>query len=182
MLRPVHTSILATFVLLVGSTFALARGSTGFFRSSEVDPFTGRYTLMGDQSEQLRQAINRATDTMNFLRRRIARRQLHEKLALYPTVSLRRSGECFKTDLAGNASLSLPLSGAPVLWRAPFGETVKARLGPGPELREIFDMKQGRCEHRFRLSPDHRILTVEVKVTSNELPKPIEYRLVYQRA
>ena len=119
---------------------------------------------------------------MNWLRRRMARRQLYEKLALYPTVSLGRSGESFRTDLAGKATLLLPISGAPVLWKAPFGETVQARLRLGPELLEIFELKQGHCEHRFQLSPDRRILTVEIKVTSKDLPKPVEYRLIYQRA
>jgi hypothetical protein len=174
--------ILAIFGLLVGSTSALARGSAGPFHLSEIDHFAGRYILMGDQSENLKQAINRATETMNFLRRRVARRQLREKLTLYPVFSIQRNGESLRTSLAGQTTLSLPLSGAPVLWKAPFGETVQARLRPGPELLEVFEMKQGHCEHRYRLSPDGRVLTVNVRVTSNELPKPVEYWLIYQRA
>ena len=166
----------------MNSAPAFCRNAASSFHLSEIDHFAGRYILMRDQSEDLKQAINRATDTMNFLRRRIARRQLNEKLALYRTVSLGRTGESFKTNLAGKSTLSLPLSGAPVLWKAPFGETVQARLRPGPELLEIFDMKQGHCEHHYHLSPDHRVLTVDIKVTSSELPKAVEYRLIYQRA
>lgn len=167
---------------LVWSASAPSRSSANPFRSSEIDHFAGRYILIRDQSEDLKQAINRATDTMNFFRRQMARRQLREKLALYSTVSMGRSGESFRTNLAGKTTLSLPLSGAPVLWRAPFGEMVQARLRPGSELLETFELKQGHCEHRFRLSPDRRILTVDVRVTSDELPKPVVYQLVYQRA
>ena len=181
MLRSMCIKVLVAVSLLISSVPASPRSSARPLHFSEVDHFAGRYTLRRDQSEDLRQAINRATDAMNFLRRGMARRQLREKLTLYPSVSMGRTGDDFRTNLAGKATLSLPLSGAPILWKAPFGEIVKVRLRSGPELLEIFDMKQGHCEHLFRLSPDCRVLTGDVRVTSNELPEPVEYRLVYQR-
>ncbi|MFL6464158.1 MAG: hypothetical protein ACJ73N_07090 [Bryobacteraceae bacterium] len=167
---------------MIGSASAFSRSSAKSFRLSEIDHFAGRYVLIRDQSEDLKQAINRATDAMNFLRRLTARRQLREKVVLYPAFAMGRSGEIFRTSLAGKTILSLPLSGATVLWKAPFGETVQARLQPGPELLEIFEMKRAHCEHLFRLSPDSRVLTVDVRITSDELPKPVEYQLIYRRA
>jgi hypothetical protein len=149
---------------------------------SQVDQFAGHYVLIRDQSEDLKQAINRATDRMNFILKPIARRQLRQRMALYPSFAMGRRGDSFRTSLAGQIILSLPLSGLPVLWRAPFGEVVRARLQPGPELLEIFETERGQCEHLFRLSPDHKVLIVEVRITSRELPKPVEYQLMYRRA
>jgi hypothetical protein len=172
---------LFTGVMPGGASSFSSSSATTFF-SSQIDQFAGCYVLIRDQSEDLKQAINRATDTMNFIRRKIARRQLREKVVLYPVFAMQRNGESFRTSLADKTTLSLPLSGSPVLWRAPFGEMVQARLRPGPELLEVFEMKQGHCEHHFRLSPDRRVLTVDVRITSRDLPKPVEYRLVYRRA
>jgi len=151
------------------------------FRFSQVDQFAGRYVLLRDQSEDLKQAIDRATSTMNFILRPIARRQLRQRAVLYPSLAMGRAGESFKTNLADKQILSLPLSGLPVLWKAPFGEMVRAHLRLGPELVEIFEAKHGRCENFLRLSPDRRVLTIHVRMISDELPRPVEYRLVYRK-
>lgn len=147
-----------------------------------VDEFAGMYTLLRDQSEDPKQAIDRATGTMSFFVRPIARRQLRQKTETYHSFSLQRSGEFLNTRLPSEPVLSLPLSGSTVLWKSPDGEMVRVHLQPGPELVQVFETKQGRREDRFTLSPDHRLLTISVKVTSNQLPKPVEYRMVYRRA
>lgn len=174
-------SIFTVSLIALGAFPGVITGHASF-RLSQIDQFAGHYVLLRDQSEDLKQAIDRATDTMNFFLRTIARRQLRQRAVLYPSFAMGRTGENFRTDLTDQTSLSLPLSGSPVLWRAPFGEVVRAHLQPGPELAEIFDTKRGRCEQRFQLSPDRKMLTLEVRITSNELPKPVEYRLVYRRA
>jgi hypothetical protein len=149
--------------------------------SSQVDQFAGHYVLIRDQSEDLRQAIDRATETMNFFVRPIARRQLRQKTVLYSSFAMRRSGEFFCITLAGEPVLSLPLSGSVVVWKAPDGEIVRVRLVLGPELAQVFEAKQGRRENRFTLSPNGAVLTMDIRITSDELPRPVEYRLVYRR-
>lgn len=148
---------------------------------SPVDRFTGRYVLLRDQKEDVRQAIERATESMNFFARPIARRLLRQKNVLYPSFSMERSHEFLLISLAGEPSLLLPLSGAAVPWKAPDGETVRVRLVLGQALRQIFEAKQGHRENRFTLSSDGGLLTMDVTITSSELPQPVEYRLIYRR-
>lgn len=148
---------------------------------SYVDRFAGHYALVKDQKEDIRRAIEQATESMNFFARPIARRLLRQKTVLYPAFSMERSGEFLRTSLAGQPPLLLPLSGAAVPWKTPDGETVRVRLISGQALRQLFVAKQGRRENRFTLSSDGGLLTMEVTITSNELPRPVEYRLIYRR-
>lgn len=150
--------------------------------SSQVDQFAGHYVLLRDPSEDLKQAINRATSTVSFVRRAIVRSQLRQRAVAYSSFVMGRAGESLRTILADKGTLSLPLSGSPVLWKAPFGEMVRAHLQLGPEMVEIFETKRGRCESHFQLSPDHRVLVVDIRMISEELPRPVEYRLIYRRA
>lgn len=150
--------------------------------SSQVDQFAGRYVLLRDPSEDLKQAINRATSTVSFVRRTIVRSQLHQRAVAYSSFVMGRAGESLRTILADKGILSLPLSGSSVLWKAPFGEVVRAHLQLGPGLVEVFEEKRGRCESHFQLSPDRRVLIIDIRMISKELPRPVEYRLVYRRA
>ncbi|MBV9940091.1 MAG: hypothetical protein JO150_16420 [Acidobacteriaceae bacterium] len=152
------------------------------FHVSQVDQFAGRYVLLRDPSEDLKQAINRATSTVSFVRRAMVRWQLRQRAVAYSSFVMGRAGESLRTILADKGSLSLPLSGSPVLWKAPFGEIVRAHLQLGTELVEVFEAKRGRCESHFQLSPDRQVLVVEIRMISEELPEPVEYRLVYRRA
>ncbi|MFL6464159.1 MAG: hypothetical protein ACJ73N_07095 [Bryobacteraceae bacterium] len=148
---------------------------------SPADQFAGHYVLIRDQSADLREAIDRATATMNFIVRPIARRQLRQKTVLCSSFSMEKTGGFLRITLAGEPALSLPLSGAAVPWRAPDGETVRVHLIPGPELVQVFEAKLGRRENHFTLSADRAVLTMSVKITSYELPQPVEYRLIYRR-
>ncbi len=173
------TWIAAAFSLIMsGMIYA---GSAAVLSPSPIDRFAGHYILVKDQSEDVGQAIRRATEGMNFLLRTVARRQLRQKAVSYPSFAMERSGESFSTSLAGEPALSLPLSGTAVLWNAPDGETVRVHLQPGPELVQVFEAKQGRRENHFALSSNRQVLTMNIKLTSSQLPKPVEYRLVYQR-
>jgi hypothetical protein len=170
---------LAVFGLLMGCTVGSPSIAS---ENSDIDQFAGSYTLIQNQSDNPRQAIDQATSTMNFVVRLVARRQLTQKTIPYSTFAMQRSGEFFNTSLPGKPVLSLPLSGSTVLWKAPDGEVVRVRLQAGSELIQVFESKQGRRENRFTLSSDHRLLTMSVKVTSHELPKPVEYRAVYRKS
>lgn len=173
--------ILAAKLAVVGSLPGVMTGST-LFHFSQIDQFAGRYVLLRDPSEDLKQAIDRATSTVSFVRRTIMRRQLRQRAVAYSSFVMGRAGESLRTTLADKGTLSLPLSGSPILWKAPFGEVVQAHLQLGPELVEVFEAKRGRCESHFQLSSDHRILVVDIRMISEELPRPVEYRLVYRRA
>jgi hypothetical protein len=118
---------------------------------------------------------------MNLFVRPIARRQLRQKTVLYSSFAMWKSGEFFCVSLPGESVLSLPLSGSIVLWKAPDGETVRVHLVLGPPLSQVFEAKQGRRENHFTLSSDRAVLTMDVRITSNELPKPVECRLIYRR-
>ena len=146
-----------------------------------VDRFTGRYVLVRNQSEDIQQAIERSVARMNFLVRPIARRQLRQKTILSSSFAMERSDDFLRVTLAGEPTLLLPLSGATVSWKAPDGETVQVCLVPGSDLVQIFKSKQGQRENRFTLSPDRELITMSVRITSRELPRPVEYRLVYRR-
>ncbi len=175
MLRSRCVQIFVALGLLTGI------GAGGVFAPSQIDQFTGNYALVRDQSRELREAINQATETMNFVLRPIARRQLRQKNIVCSSFFMGRKGESLNINLIGETPLSLPLSGEAVLWKAPDGETVRVHLMSGPELTQIFEAKEGRRENRFTLSPDHTMLTMNVRITSRELPKPVEYQLVYRR-
>ena len=109
------------------------------FRPSSVDRFAGHYVLSQGESEDPKQAVNRATDEMNFVTRTMARRQLRQRTVLYPQFTMQRDGENLQTSVpSAGQTLSLPVSGSAVAWRAPFGEVVQVRLQAGPELVDVF--------------------------------------------
>jgi hypothetical protein len=86
--------------VMTGYASRFSSHSAKTFHFSQVDQFAGHYVLIRDQSEDLKQAINRATDTLNFILRPIARRQLRQRVVLYPSFAMGREGESFRTSLA----------------------------------------------------------------------------------
>ena len=75
-----------------------------------------------------------------------------------------------------------PANGTPVKWTREDGERFDLSTEwEGGRLVQTFKGKEGRT-NTFTISPDGRTLTLGVAVSSPRLPKPLTYKLVYNRA
>lgn len=143
-----------------------------------AEPLSGTFTLDRNRSDDVNAAINSVVKKMNPLTRSVARRRLRNTNPAYPSVAISFTDDHARIS-AGPSTVTLPLSGRPILWKRA-GEmlTVTGRRD-GNRYVETFDAKDGRRTNVFTPTSDG--LVMSVTVTSRRLPQPLQYRLVYIR-
>ncbi|HEX6939067.1 MAG TPA: hypothetical protein VF158_06615 [Longimicrobiales bacterium] len=142
----------------------------------------GRYTLDAARSDAVEAAIEAATARMNFLTRRIARRRLKATNGVPAVIEIAFVADTVAVSFDGRAPVVAPVSGAAVAWTREDGETfaVSARFDGGA-LRQTFVAGDGVREDVYTLEPGGDTLRLHVTVSSDRLPAPVVYTLVYRR-
>lgn len=160
----------------------LAAASPG--RAETVDPaMAGTFVLHRTASDNVNQAIDVAVARMNFANRPIARGRLRKTNQPYARIVIAFADGAVSTTFDQRKAIVTPLDGSPVSWTREDGE----RLAVSTEwengvLEQAFRAEDGQRVNAFSLSPDGKLLTMNVTVTSPRLRAPLTYRLVYARA
>ena len=96
-------------------------------------------------------------------------------------VSIAVSGENATIKFDGHGHQA-KLDGTPVKGTSPQGDKVKvSHKLKGQRLLQFIDGDGGDRHTYFKLNEDGTRLTVKIKITSNRLPVPVEYRLSFKR-
>lgn len=144
---------------------------------------TYRYVLAPDSSDDIREAVNRTVEPMGFIKRPIARGRLN---TLNPTpqrvrviVRANQLGVAFD----GGDPIVTPLDGMPVPWNnALTHETYQARITmAGDTVAQVIAAPDGVRQNAYLFSDGGSRLRLAVTVTSQRLPGPLVYRLLFRR-
>ena len=167
------TSLLAAATLLAAP--AAARAQAG--------AVTGTFALDRAASDNVDKAIAAAVKDMNFITRPIARGRLQKTNQPYQQVAIATSGANTVVTIDKLPPREAPSDGTPVDWTRADGEKFKlSMMWDGAQLVESFKAEDGQRVNTYALSPDGSTMTMNVKITSPRLPKPLTYKLVFKRA
>ncbi|MCB9626017.1 MAG: hypothetical protein H6725_01450 [Sandaracinaceae bacterium] len=143
----------------------------------------GRWQFVGGAAEvrAISQAIDAALADFNPVMREIVASQLRDTNRAYPEFSIAVEGDNIVSRINGR-TLSTPASGAAREVTTPEGRSaqVTQRI-QGSRLIQTLVNPQGTRTHTVSVGSDGN-LTVEVRIESSHLPRPIRYTLTYGRA
>jgi len=146
--------------------------------------FAGDWQLVGDAGaaeQQVNAAIDKATESMNFLTRELARSRLRSSQKPPKRIRMRLQDQMFAIQPDSAPTLNLPISGAEVK-DADRSFRVALESGGGRlSLRLVSENQQGKRENVYRLKDGGKSLDLEVVVRSDSLPAQVQYKLQFIR-
>ncbi|MBC8168027.1 MAG: hypothetical protein H7Y20_19435 [Bryobacteraceae bacterium] len=147
-----------------------------------LDKYAGTWRLNPSASDNIDKAIEEAIAPMNFIARPIARGRLKSRNAPFPTVSIKLEGSGVRVAHEAGLTASYPGPGSTVRTTAPDGTDVHTRFTTDPVLVFTYEADSGKREDRYELSGDNSAVTIFVRLTSPKLPRPVAYKLVFNRS
>lgn len=147
-----------------------------------VDDLLGNYVHVGGKAEQdaVLEAIDDVVADMNVFARGIARDRLRESNPVPKKLEISRNGDEITIAFDGR-KYAAPLDGSSVKVVGVTGDTLDYRVSLGEDkLRQHFAGGKGKRVNTLRRRGDKR-LKVAVKVSSDSLPKPLQYTLTLER-
>lgn len=149
----------------------------------ERQPFSGTYVLDKEASDDVVEAFEPVLQELNFVTRRIARSRLQEDAQPDKNLRIHQSETEVTIQSGDSPAMTTPLSGEMVDRETEQGGKVKVRTRiVGPVLEQHIVFGAGSQTNRYRLSSDGQRLTNTVRLVVDRLPRPVTYRLVYNRA
>ncbi|MBV1859059.1 MAG: hypothetical protein KUG77_11665 [Nannocystaceae bacterium] len=142
----------------------------------------GTYAHVGGQAETdaVLAAIEDVVADMNIIARGIARDRLAKSNPVPKTVSIGLDGETL-TVAFDERAYAAPLDGSNVQVVGLTGATLDYRVVVGKDqLQQHFIGKKGTRVNSMQWPGNERV-KVKVKVSSDSLPKPLEYSLTLER-
>ena len=137
----------------------------------------GTFTIDRQASDDIDRAIKAASGA-----RPAARGRLRRTNPAYGRVVINYTQRLVSITFDQRRPVESPADGTPVKWAREDGE--KFDLSTGWQNGRLVQKFKGDGEERtnaFTVSPDGRTMTLGVVVTGRRLPKPLTYKLVYQR-
>ena len=152
--------------------------------TSARDRFAGSYAYAGgDKQLQARDAaIEKATDSMFFVTRGVARSRVKDKTAISPLIGFSFGSGRITGTAAGVTPATSPENGAAVPYQAG-GDTVQLsqKLTADGKIAQSFTASDGNRTNTYVLSPDNKTLNIFITVSSQRLPQPVSFTLTYLR-
>jgi hypothetical protein len=150
---------------------------------SRAEAFEGEYVFVGGQKERdgVGAAIEASIASLNPMIRNMGRTRLQEANPVPQRAVIGVDGDRVQILLDG-AGHEAGLDGTPIKGESPQGDKVKvSHRMRGAALVELIDGVGGDRNNEFRLNADGSRLTMTTKITSSQLPIPVEYRLTFKR-
>jgi len=149
------------------------------------DRFEGNYTYGGgDKQRQARDAaIEKATDSMFFVTRGVARGRVKDKTEIWANVGFSFKNGLITTTMSKLPTATSPESGATVPYKMGSDDLqLSQKLAPDGKLVQSFAGSDATRTNTYVLSPDGKTLNVFITVASSKLPQPVSYVLTYVRS
>jgi hypothetical protein len=162
-------------IVLVGCIAALGAGA------DEPTGLSGTYKAVSDRGNDIAQAIDKAVEKMNFIKRPIARGRLSRTNFAYKEIQIKLDASEAEITYDTQAPIRMPLSGESIKWKRADGEVfdVSARL-EGGKLVQTYKAEDGVRLNSFS-KDDRGTLHLDVEVSSPQLPEPVKYTLLYRQ-
>lgn len=179
-------SLLALCLALgaVVPTTALADDPKPADATAARDKFAGNFGYVGGEKQNAAReaAIEKATDSMSFITRPIARSRLKEKTQIRQNIGFAFGGGNITMTASDVAPAVSPENGSPGSYKSG-SDTLKLvqKINGNGQLVQQFIAEDGGRTSVFSLSADGKTLNVSITVTSSKLPEAVKYNLTYQR-
>lgn len=148
---------------------------------AQAPGWDGDYVLDSERSDNVVEAVKKATETLSFVLKPILRKKLEgtEKPAQNLNI-LKGSAVTLKVEK------NLPFTaapGSPAKWKRNDGEAFEVSLEEqAPGFALAFRQDDVVRSQAFSLSEDGRTLTVAVVLRHPKVPEPVRYKLLYKKA
>lgn len=150
--------------------------------AAQKESLNGTYTLDEGASDKISVVIENAVRKFNFLTRPIARGRLKRLNPAYRQVTIASSSNELSIAVDNQPALRTPANGTSVVWVGPDGGKVNVSMQlTGGHLVQTFKSADGDRVNDYTLSPDGRMLIMQVTETSPRLSQAIRYKQVYRR-
>ncbi|QDG49368.1 hypothetical protein FIV42_01040 [Persicimonas caeni] len=147
--------------------------------------FSGTYVLANSKKKErkkINKKIEKLVDKMSFYKRPFARGELKDSTEPCPKLNVIFSGDDMAINCVGNVKAKSPANGKAVKWVDSDDEEM--RLSQKLEKNRMvqkFRSENGLRTNIYRLKDGGKKLVIDVKITSEQLPHPLEYQLVMRR-
>lgn len=178
----------------VVTSVLLAAGGVSFAPGARAEPteaasdlhvaFAASFGYVGGEKEKraIEAAIDRALDGMFFAIKPIARAKLRQGAVLLPSLSFAFRDGKIQSLSSGNPPIVSPETGENISYRAADGETYRvSQRFVGTKLMQQFVAADGTRKNEYVLSEQGKTLNLAVTLSSQKLPRPLMYRLSYQK-
>lgn len=150
--------------------------------SAQQASLKGTWRYDASASDNVAQAINTAVQRMNFVTRPIARGRLTRTNQPYQRVTVDFSSSQVTVTTDGRDPIVSPANGTPIKWTREDKEVLDVSTEwENGVLEQTFKAEDGQRVNRYSVGADGK-MTMEVTITSPRLPRPLVYKLVYNRA
>ena len=142
----------------------------------------GAFSLDRHASDDIFRAIDGVTRDADLRSRQILRPQLRKTTAPAQRLVIASTDDDVRIACDERDPIVTPANGVWVDWMIVDLELVRvSTVWENGRLRQSFRSAHGERSNLYSLSPDGRVLTMNVTVTSPRLRRPLAYMLVYQR-
>jgi hypothetical protein len=176
-----HNLVVATALALTAVVPSAASADSPSAASARL---AGTYAYAGGEQQQKARlaAIEKATDDMFFITRRVARGRLKDRTAIWANVGFSFNEGMIITTMSKLPTATSPESGAAVRYTLD-GDKLRLsqKVTTDGRLVQSFANEDGTRTNIYTLSPDGRTLSIAVTVASSQLPAPVSYTLTYVR-
>lgn len=141
----------------------------------------GEYVLDESLSDDVNEAINASTASMNFIARPIARKRLRSTNPVTRVVTIEEVGDSVVVTSDRQIVVRAKPDGIPMRWTAFRGEELQVTTTfEDGVLVNTFSAGDGARTNRYILREDG-LLEMLITITSPRLHRPLEYRRIYRR-
>lgn len=150
---------------------------------AQTPTLQGTFTFNRTGSDNVETAIEKAVEDMNFIVRPIAKSRLSKTNQPYQRVVISYTPTTVSITTDKRAAIQTPSNGTSIKWTREDDEVfnVSTEWKSG-KLQQIFKAEDGARSNLFSISPDGKVLTLEVTITSPKLPQPLKYKLLFNRS
>lgn len=177
-------------ILLVGGVVAseVRAGTTAVETLDEdtlarAQTFEGEYVFVGGQKERdgVDAAIELAVEAVSPMVRNLGRTRLHEANVIPQRMTVAVDGDRVQILLDGSGH-EASLDGTAIRTESEQGDKVKvSHRMRGALLLQMIDGVGGDRSNGLKLNADGTRLTMDVEITSGQLPVAVAYRLTFKR-
>lgn len=181
MIRPERILLLVAFAV---AALVPALPSASQEHEPSLESFRGTFVL-ADRREQaaLSDAIDRVADQLDIFIREIARLELRRRIGAEERIQVAIDEAAVALAFDHWVPGRIPLDGRLRRLRGPGGETLRHSVRfEGGRIIERRLADQGERINVLTLSADEQRLHMQVRISSDQLPDTIRYRLSYRRA
>ena len=150
--------------------------------AADESTLAGVYAFDAAASDDINAAIEAAVAKMNFITRPIARSRLKKTNPAYQKIAIARPAGEIVVTLDARKPIQMPDNGSTIKWTREDGEKFDLTANwKNMQLTQTFVAEDGKRVNEFVLGLDGNTMTLQVTLTSEQLDKPVAYKLGYRR-